>query len=133
MTVINTLPHDINIVTDYIFDAKIRKFIGHTNNYTYPSVSKNENSKYKILNAHIETIYTETIDNIPIFTKQIIDCDPFPEVNNDDIVIVSALYASAFYHKFNYYPPQMYLVADPVMNINDTSKFLGCRGLCKPF
>lgn len=133
MTVINTLPHDINIVRDCVFDSKIRKYIGHKIDYTYPSVLKDENSPYKVLNAKIDTVYDQTIDNIPIFIKKIVDCDTFPSVNDDDIVIVSALYASAFYHKFGYYPPQMYLVADPVMNMNDTSKFLGCRGLTKPF
>lgn len=128
MKVINNTPHAINIIAtdDTKFDSTIRKFVadeGTTPLMTIPTSGVT-------LNAKIETKETSPIEGgIPCFEKSIEGCDPLPD--DGTIHIVSALYASAAI-KAGYDVDRILLVADPVMT-PDGKKFVGCRGLAKPF
>lgn len=123
---INNTPHEINIIDpkDIHFDPVIRKYVapgGTTPIITIPSSG--------ILNARISTVDSDPIDGIPVFDKKIEGCDPLP--NDNEIHIVSALYASAA-AKSDIDMNRIMLVADPVMS-EDGKTFIGCRGLVKPF
>ena len=117
------VPHNINIVTGSEFSPAIRKYIGGEVTMTLHSDG--------VLNAKIETELVEgDTKAIPEYAKRVRGCDPYPE--GYDIVVVSALYASAFRQVHGYVPSSMRLVADPVMS-DDGKTFRGCRGLTLPF
>lgn len=78
-----------------------------------------------MLNAKIETKDAPSLDDIPMFDKEIVACDPIPSDGN--FHVVSALYASAA-RKMGYDTSRLLLVADPVMS-EDGKTFIGCRGL----
>lgn len=122
----NLTPHDVNIINNSEFSPEIRKYVyreGSTPNITIPSEG--------MLNAKINTIPGPEIDGIPTFKKEIVGCDPLPELGPDDYVIVSALYASAV-RATGGDTSKLLLVADPVMT-PDGKTFLGCRGLAPIF
>ena len=59
-------------------------------------------------------------------------CDPLPDtVGDDDIIVVSALYVSAYRMTFGD-DKRLYTVADPVYTADGT-KILGSRGICPAF
>lgn len=119
--VYNGTPHEINIVQGATFSPSIRKFVGGEVVRTIPSDGA--------LNAQIKTVEIPG-EELPTFSKEILGCDEYPE--DYDIVIVSALYASAYRAKHGTAPKSMRLVADPVMT-DDGKTFRGCRGLAYPF
>ena len=123
LKIFNGTPHEINIVAGAEFDSTIRKFVGGEVINTIPST--------KMLNAKIESVELMGFGkSLPLFDKDIVDCDEYP--SGPDVVIVSVIYASAYRKKFGFVPNSMYIVADPVMTSNGKT-FLGCRGLAKPF
>lgn len=126
--IINMTPHAVNIISpdDTTFDPTIRKWTapaGTTPIATIPTSG--------VLNAKIDTVSGDPIDGVPTFTKKIVGCDPLPDIGDDDIVIVSALFASAF-RAMGGDITKIRLVADPVMT-PDGKTFVGCRGIADPF
>lgn len=122
MKIYVAVPHDIIIVAGAEFAPAIRKYIGGEVIKTLSSDG--------VLNAKIETKLSSTEDGIPVFEKEVIGCDQYPE--GYDMVVVSALYASAYRKVHGNVPASMRLVADPVMS-DDGKTFRGCRGLAMPF
>lgn len=121
MRIFNYTPHSINFVEGAEFDSTIRKFTGGEVVKEIPSNG--------MLNAKINSVEMGNIEgtNIPLYKQEIVGCDPIPaEVQEGDIVIVSALYASAYKANGGTFP--LYGVKDPVMT-NDGKTFRGCRGL----
>ena len=117
------VPHEIAIVAGAEFAPAIRKYIGGEVIKTLSSDG--------VLNAKIETqLSCSTEDGIPVFEKAVVGCDPYPE--GYDVVVVSALYASAYRKLHGNVPASMRLVADPVMS-DDGKTFRGCRGLAMTF
>lgn len=116
------VPHDITIIDGAEFAPAIRKYIGGEVIKTLSSDG--------VLNAKIETKLSSTEDGIPVFEKAVVGCDPYPE--GYDVVVVSALYASAYRKLHGDVPASMRLVADPVMS-DDGKTFRGCCGLALPF
>lgn len=127
MTIHNYTPHAITIVQEpYLYDAKIRKYTTTLENL---SVAAKIESK-GVLSAKIETVSGEPVNGIPTFIKKVVGCDPLPdEIAADDIIIVSALYASA-YRQVHGDDTRIYTVADPVYNEEDPRMILGSRGIC---
>lgn len=123
----NFTPHPVNIINNSEFSPEIRKYVapeGTTPSVTIPSEG--------MLNAKIDTIPGPEIDDgIPTFVKNIVGCDPLPELGPDDHIVVSALYASAV-RATGGDTSKLLLVADPVMT-PDGKTFLGCRGLTPVF
>lgn len=122
MSIFVGVPHDITIIAGAEFAPAIRKYVGGEVVKTLASNG--------VLNAKIETKWVSTEEGIPTFEKEVTGCDPYPE--GYDIVIVSALYASAYRKLYGDVPASMRLVADPVMS-DDGKTFRGCRGLAMPF
>ncbi|MGN8833712.1 hypothetical protein ACTNDZ_14450 [Selenomonas montiformis] len=122
MKIYVAVPHDIIIVAGAEFAPAIRKYIGGEVIKTLSSDG--------VLNAKIETKLSSTEDGIPVFEKAVVGCDPYPE--GYDVVVVSALYASAYRKLHGDVPASMRLVADPVMS-DDGKTFRGCCGLALPF
>lgn len=122
MRVFVGVPHDISIIDGAEFAPAIRKYVGGEVVKTLASNG--------VLNAKIETTLVSQEDGLPTFEKKVTGCDPYPE--DFDIVIVSALYASAYRKVHGDIPESMRLVADPVMS-DDGKTFKGCRGLAMPF
>ena len=120
MTIFNYTPHPLTIVQEpYLYDSSIRKY---TTNLANLSIA-----------AKIETVSGEPVNGIPTFIKKVTGCDPLPEdVGDDDIVVVSALYASA-YRQVHGDDARLYTVADPVYNEDDPRMILGSRGICPAF
>lgn len=117
--IFNGTPHSINIVVGATFNPTLRKFTGGEVVLSLPSNG--------VLNAKIPTTELPHIGEIPVFGKKIEGYDPIPE--GYDVVIVSALYASAVEGEPGL--ENIYTVADPVMS-EDGQTFVGCRGICKP-
>ena len=122
MAIINNTPHAINVIspTDCHFDSTIRKWVASSD--VTPQVVLESAG---MLNAKIETKDAPSLDDIPMFDKEIVACDPIPDDGN--FHVVSALYASAA-RKMGYDTSRLLLVADPVMS-EDGKTFIGCRGL----
>lgn len=116
------VPHDVNIITGSVFEPSIRKYVGGEISRTLPSNG--------VLNAKIETTEVSNECGIPVFDKRVVECDPYPK--GYGIVVVSALYASAYRKIHGTVPASMRIVADPVMSA-DGKTFRGCRGLAMPF
>lgn len=127
MTIVNNTPHEINIIRpeDVKFDSNIRKFVVTSSEVT-PLISIPSTG---VLNAKINTVETNAIDDIPVFDKSIEGCDPIPDDGN--LHVVSALYMAAA-RAAGLDISRLLLVADPVMSPNGKS-FVGCRGLAKAF
>jgi len=117
--IFNGTPHAINIVVGATFNQTLRKYTGGEVVLSIPSNG--------VLNAKIPTTELAPIDGVPVFGKKIDGFDLLPE--GYDIIIVSALYASAIEGEPG--SESVYTVADPVMS-DDGQTFIGCRGICKP-
>lgn len=127
MTIFNATPHMITIITNATFDASIRKWVCAEE----PEVTAKVEST-GMLSAKINSVDSEPIGNIPVFSKAVVGCDPLPaEMTDEDIIVVSALYASA-YRKVYGDDNRLYTVADPVYT-TDGKTILGSRGICPAF
>lgn len=127
MNILNFTPHEICIIKNASFNSTIRKWTAPDG--TEPSMVIKSSG---VLSANINTITNGDIAGIPLFTKNIEGCNEIPDwVKDDDYVIVSALYASA-YRATHDDCSKLLLVADPVMS-EDGKTFLGCRGLTPIF
>ena len=113
----NGTPHNINIIKGAVLDSTDRKWKGGEVIQVIPSDG--------MLSAKINSAQTSTIGDIPVFSKQIQDCQDLPE--GYDYYIVSVLYATAYKAKYNN-TDKLLVVADPVMT-EDGKTFLGCTGL----
>ena len=120
MRVFNGTPHNINIVTEARFDPTIRKYVADGE----PSVVANIPSD-GVLSAKIETAEGEPIDDIPVYGKKVVGCDPIPR--GYDVVVVSALYVAAA-KLMGFDVSRLYTIADPVYT-PDGKTILGCRGI----
>lgn len=129
MAIFNYTPHSINVVEACLYDPEIRKFtVSMGNLYISQSIPS-----LGMLNAKIDTVPGEPIDGIPTFIKKVVGCDPLPDkVGPNDIVVVSALYATAYRMTYGD-DDRLYTVADPVYDAEDPRKILGSRGICPAF
>ena len=121
------VPHDIHIIEGSTFNPALRKWVGgdHVKTLAKSGI---------VLSAKIvtEPVMQDPAE-IPIFSKKITGFDSIPMEHNDcDIVIVSALYASAAISMGSSDIHRLYTVADPVYT-EDGNSFLGCRGICLAF
>lgn len=134
MKIYNGTPHAVSIVANGVFCAPIRKWV--VENGVEPEVVASIPSD-GVLSAKIETIEGQfmdgvpilAMDDIPVFHKEIMGCDPLPD--GYEVYIVSALYASA-YRKVYGNTDRLYTVADPVYS-EDGRTILGSRGICPAF
>ena len=114
----NGTPHSITIVKGAMLDSKDRKWKGGEIIQTFPPNG--------MLSAKINSIQTGTLNGlIPVFSKEIVDCQELPE--GFDYYIVSVLYATAYKAKYGN-TDKLLVVADPVMS-EDGKTFVGCTGL----
>jgi hypothetical protein len=120
--IFNGTPHSINVVNNGTFDASIRKFVTDTPDVVV-SIPSNG-----VLSAKIDTRDGDPIFGIPTFKKAITGFDPIPD--GYDIVIVSALYASAAMAN-GQDMSKIFTIADPVYS-TDGKTIHGCRGI-SPF
>lgn len=131
MNIFNFTPHTINIIDGAVFNPAVRKYEAPA---TVKPVATIPSSG--MLSAKMSTEPGQPVDNVPTFVKKVTGCDPLPdEVGPDDIVIVSALYATA-YRQVNGDDKRIYTVADPVYAPDDGSGkavIIGCRGICPTF
>lgn len=124
--IFNGTPHAINIVEKAIFNPAIRKYVGGTVVLSIPPSGT-------MLNANITTTVVEpnTLP-IPLFNKVIMGCDDIRDYTLlYDVIIVSALYASAV-KATGEDTSKVYTVADPVFD-EDGKTIVGCRGLAMLF
>ena len=121
MKIFNGTPHAINVVSGSSFDPSIRKYTGGSVLFSIPSNG--------MLNAKIAITAINSIDGIPVFSKQFSGVDPLPD--GFDIYIVSALYSGAA-QKQGVDLSKIYTVADPVYTY-DGATVIGCRGICPAF
>lgn len=119
--VFNGTPHAINVVDGSVFNPSIRKYTGGKVVFTIPSNG--------MLNAKLNVVDLDPINNIPVFGKSFTGVDPLPD--GYDIYIVSAMYASAA-RVGDVDMSKVYTVADPVYT-DDGNSFIGCRGICPAF
>lgn len=129
MKFINLTPHSIVIIQreDIEFDSAIRKYTANTDCKCIAEIPSSGVASAKILTESAELIY-----DVPTFRKTITDCDPLPEHDSDDIIIVSALYASAFRKVHPDSDTKLYTISDPVYS-QDGRTILGCLGICEAF
>ena len=133
MRILNFTPHDVVILDGAEYRADIRKYVA-TDNTT--EVARIPSSG--ILSAKIETAFKDIVNGIPVYRKsvtgidKIIGIDEIPEsVCADDIIVVSALYASAYAMIYGH-TEQLYTISDPVYDVNgDSISVVGCRGICE--
>ena len=127
-TIFNYTPHTINIVSESVFNPSVRKYEAPADSIPAASIPSNG-----MLSAKMATEEGNPVNGIPTFVKKVVGCDPLPaEVGQDDIVVVSALYATA-YRQVNGDDKRIYTVADPVYTPDDGSgkaTIIGCRGIC---
>jgi hypothetical protein len=125
--VLVAVPHDVNIYERCYFDQSIHKYVkaeGQTPIVVLPRSGILLNAKTAV----------EELPNlfgiIPDCRKRIESCDDYPE--GYDLVIVSALYASAYLKTHEgKFPSSMRLVADPV--VDKDGNIVGCMRLTQPF
>lgn len=123
----NFTPHPVNIITGSTFDPSIRKYIADAS--TDPATVIPSSG---MLSARLETVEAEAINDIPVFMKRVVGCDPLPDsVGDDDIIVVSALYVSAYRSVYGN-TERLFTIADPVYT-PDGKTILGCRGICPAF
>lgn len=115
------VPHSLNFFDGVVFNPSIRKFTG--------GIEISALKADRVLNAEFETVEVGRLDGIPDFRKKVKRCDDYPE--GYDIVVVSALYASAYRAKYGEYPASMRVVEGAVSS-DDGKSPKGCRGLCVP-
>lgn len=122
----NATPHKIIIIENGEFNTTIRKWVCDS-----PKISA-EIEPTGMLSAKIETCDADPINGIPVYGKRVIGCDPLPEeMGDNDIIVVSALYATA-YRKMYGNDSRLYTIADPVYT-PDGKTILGSRGICPAF
>jgi hypothetical protein len=128
MKIWNFTPHKLNIIADASFDASIRKYVANADVKVVTSIPSDG-----MLSAKITTGDGELVNgNVPTFVKKVTGCDPLPDtVGDDDIVVVSALYVSAYRATFGD-DKRLFTVADPVYT-EDGKTILGSRGICPAF
>lgn len=129
MKIWNQTPHVINIIRKdcVVFNAEIRKNVALPDYEVATSLPTDG-----VLSAKLKSTLTEDILGVPCYEKQVIGCDPLPdEVEDGDIVVVSALYATA-YRKVYGDTNQLFTVADPVYS-EDGRTVLGSLGICPAF
>lgn len=120
----NFTPHEINFYRreDTQFVSAIRKHIAKQNSSPYLSVPSEGMLSIEFENEEVEN------DEFPVpvcrkFTRRM---DRLPKIDENDIVIVSAIYAN--YRKImDSAPYPLYTVNDTVYNEN--GKPIGCLGL----
>ena len=124
----NFTPHQINVIADASFDAAIRKYTADVDVKVVASIPSDG-----MLSAKITTGDGELVNgNIPTFVKKVTGCDQIPDcVGEDDIIVVSALYVSAFRATYGD-DKRLFTIADPVYT-EDGTKILGSRGICPAF
>lgn len=122
----NGTPHPINIITDTEYRADIRKYV--VPDGVKPQIVASIPSN-GVLSAQIDTLRSEPINGIPVYTKAITGCDPLPD--GYDIYIVSQLYVSAV-RAAGMDTSKLYTIADPVYSA-DGRTILGSRGICPAF
>lgn len=122
----NGTAHDIKIITNAEFKPETRKWIVPEG--IEPEVGATIPSN-GMLSANVETMLVKD-GIIPVFDKKIIGVDEIPGLNYS-IVIVSALYASAYKILYDDYE-RLYTVADLVYT-EDGRTILGSRGICPAF
>ena len=121
MRIFNGTPHSINIIEGGIrFSPDIRKYVTQGDFYVSLSIPSNG-----VLSAKVETVEMDTIDDIPVFGKKVVGCDPIPM--GYDVIIVSALYVAAA-KLMGFDTSKLYTVADPIYT-SDGRTILGCRGI----
>ena len=132
MKFINLTPHPIVIIRreDVEFDSAIRKYTEDADCKCSKCIMWIPSSG--VASAKIMTDYVESIYGVPTFRKTITDCDPLPEHDVDDIIIVSALYASAFRKVHPDSDVRLYTISNPVYT-SDGKTVLGCLGICEAF
>ena len=114
----NGTPHNINIIRGAVLDSTDRKWKGGEVIQVIPSDG--------MLSAKINSIQTGVLNGlIPVFSKEIVDCQELPI--GFDYYIVSVLYATAYKAKYGN-TDKLLVVADPVMS-EDGKTFIGCTGL----
>jgi hypothetical protein len=127
MTIFNATPHAITIITNANFDGSIRKWVCSGE----PEIAASIEST-GMLSAKINSVDSEPIQNIPVFEKAVVGCDPLPEsMTDEDIIVVIALYATAYRRVYGD-DSRLYTVADPVYT-TDGKTILGSRGICPAF
>lgn len=114
----NGTPHSINIIKGATLDSTDRKWKGGEIIQIFPPNG--------MLSAKINSIQTDMLNGlIPVFSKEIVDCQELLE--GFDYYIVSVLYATAYKAKYGN-TDKLLVVADPVMS-EDGKTFVGCTGL----
>jgi len=127
MKIFNATPHAITIITNANFDGSIRKWVCSGE----PEIAAKVEST-GMLSAKINSVDSEPMENIPVFSKAVVGCDPLPEgMTDEDIIVVSALYATAYRRVYGD-DSRLYTVADPVYT-TDGKTILGSRGICPAF
>lgn len=138
MKFINLTPHSIVIIRreDVEFDSAIRKYTANADCKCIAEIPSSGVASAKILtdvsSAKILIESAEFIYDVPTFRKTITDCDPLPVHDPDDIIIVSALYATAFRKVHPDSDVRLYTISDPVYS-QDGRTILGCLGICEAF
>jgi len=126
MKIVNLTPHSINIYRkeDAEHNPSLRKaFIkpGARPILTIPSSG--------MVNAHITYTYDTMIDKIPIYKPVVQGIDPLPpKAMKADIIIVSALYASAA-KMVGVDTTKLVTVSQPVYDNPNNPRPVGCIGL----
>jgi hypothetical protein len=118
--IFNGTPHSINIVTNGVFDPKIRKYVTDTPEVVL-SIPSNG-----VLSAKVSSVDLPSIDGIPVHGKMFTGVDSIPE--GYDVVIVSQMFVSAV-DSLGRNISNLYTVSDPVYS-TDGKTIHGCRGIC---
>lgn len=121
----NGTAHPITIIdrASARIDEKLRKWVSDD-----PKVIM-EIPVNKTLNAIIKTEFFGNYEGIPVYDKNIVDCDPTPDA---DVIIVSQLYAIVARTLTKRNSSKLYTVADPVYT-PDGRTVLGSLGICSAF
>ena len=129
MRVWNATPHSIRIMpaSAVTFNPEIRKWVAEADATPVAIIESTG-----MLSAKIDTVDADPISNIPVFDKKVVGCDPLPDgMTDEDIIIVSALYATAYKRTYGD-DTRLYTIADPVYT-SDGRTILGSRGVCPAF
>jgi len=124
--IVNATPHPIYIFThnQVYYDESVRKYILKPNEKPVKVIPQSG----VLLNVKAEYELTDTIEGIPIFKLQVKDIDPVPD---GDIVVVSAMYATAAKEAGIEGLNRLYTVSQPVYESKENPKPVGVLGLNK--
>ena len=123
----NYTPHDVNIVKedDARFDASIRKFVADSSVTPVMSIPSEG-----MLSAKMDREYIGMVDGCPMYRKVYRDVDPIPNyIGEDDKVIVSALYYTAYQTVYGNIDHRLVTIMDPVYDASDTRRTIGSIGI----